>query len=678
MHNRICKLPDYQISFPQLEATYLNDNDLRSIPDEFIEGIKNTRVLNLASNMISFLPQSLMGLTQLCMLNLSKNRSLCEVSILGELKYLEILILNKTGIKEVPESIGQLVNLRRLELKDCKELCYTTPGVILKLSRLEELCIEFVVPSIGIHKCLDEVMCLSKLTCLRLKAPSVYDIPQDFKFDKLKGFNIRIQKEYKMYYMWNPERHLTLCTDYLVFPFLKWMKRLIEVKRPNTSLFNIKNLNNIVPDLYQEGFNNLEGIALMECPNITCLVDTCDLEGNTNEKFLMEFKHLVLSGLYNLKVLWKCPDEFISLTNLVNLYIIGCDKLVRLFPMSVAKGLVSLKEVRIRLCENLEEVIWGETEMDEVIVFPCLTTIGLRGCYKLKSFYSGSCSIKYPSLVKVSPVHCPNMEMWGHGSHETPKLKFVNNVPLDGPYSINDAIVKVRVQKTYPGGRAPPLGYIKIRPCLVDTCDLEGNTNEKFLMEFKHLVLSGLYNLKVLWKCPNQFISLTNLIHLHIEYCHKLVRLFPLSIAQGLVSMKELKIKGCDGLEEMIWGETEMAANIVVFPCLTSIELRYLYKFKSFYSGGNCTIKYPSLVEVTVRGCLNMEMWGPGTHETPKLKFVDGEPLDGPYSINDAVIKSVEKYKEEKYKREQWMIANKENEKKCKQEHIEKKITNTR
>ncbi|XP_071738113.1 probable disease resistance protein At4g27220 [Rutidosis leptorrhynchoides] len=445
MHNKIRNIPDYHINFPQLEAAYLQHNCLQSISDEFTEGIKKVRVLDLAFNEILLLPKSLMGLSQLRMLNLSGNKSVCEISILGELKGLEILILNGTGIKEVPECIGQLVNLRKLEVRDCEELLYITPGVILNLYRLEELCIEFMVHSKEIHACLVEVMCLSKLTCLRLEVPHVHDIPEGFNFDKLNGFDVQIGKHGIFEFPdWTSKHHLTLNMFKLEIPLLKWMKKLIQVSRPDVTLVQIQNLNNIMPDLYYDGFNKLENIEVLYCNNVTCLVDTYDWEGNTNEKLLKELKNLRLVWLYNFEVLWKCPDQFISLTNLIHLHIEYCHKLVRLFPLSVAKGLVSLKEIYIISCGSLEEVIWGETEMaTNIIVFPCLSTINLEDLKKLKSFYSrGSCNIKYPFLGKVTVKVCLNMEMWGPGTHETPQLRFVDDVPLNEPYSINDAVVE--------------------------------------------------------------------------------------------------------------------------------------------------------------------------------------------------------------------------------------------
>nr|GEX61223.1 ribonuclease H-like domain, reverse transcriptase, RNA-dependent DNA polymerase [Tanacetum cinerariifolium] len=39
------------------------------------------------------------------------------------------------------------------------------------------------------------------------------------------------------------------------------------------------------------------------------------------------------------------------------------------------------------------------------------------------------------------------------------------------------------------------------------------------------------------------------------------------------------------------------------------------------------TIKYPSLVDVKIKGCQSIKIWGSGIHEAPKLKFVGEMPL---------------------------------------------------
>ncbi|GKF61977.1 NB-ARC domains-containing protein, partial [Tanacetum coccineum] len=112
--NKISKLPNYELHLPHLDTFLIyGKNVLPMFFDEFIKGMKEG------------------------------NKSLHDISILGEMKELEILIVRKTGITEIPQEIGQLVNLRRLDAWKCKNPSHVAPGVISKLWRLEELCIGF-------------------------------------------------------------------------------------------------------------------------------------------------------------------------------------------------------------------------------------------------------------------------------------------------------------------------------------------------------------------------------------------------------------------------------------------------------------------------------------------------------------------------------------------------------
>ena len=71
------------------------------------------------------------------MLNLSGNEYFDEISILGELKNLQILILNETNIEEIPQEIGQLTKLRCLSTKFCDYLSQIALSVISNLYLLE-------------------------------------------------------------------------------------------------------------------------------------------------------------------------------------------------------------------------------------------------------------------------------------------------------------------------------------------------------------------------------------------------------------------------------------------------------------------------------------------------------------------------------------------------------------
>ncbi|PQP95808.1 putative disease resistance protein [Prunus yedoensis var. nudiflora] len=62
-----------------------------------------------------------------------------DISVLGELKELEILSLRSSNFKEFPKEIGNLVNLRLLDLSWNSTINIIPSKVISRLSRLEEL-----------------------------------------------------------------------------------------------------------------------------------------------------------------------------------------------------------------------------------------------------------------------------------------------------------------------------------------------------------------------------------------------------------------------------------------------------------------------------------------------------------------------------------------------------------
>nr|GEU66977.1 hypothetical protein [Tanacetum cinerariifolium] len=134
-----------------------------------------------------------------------ENRYVVDISILGVMKNLEILILNNTEINEIPKEIGKLINLRPIEILACQYLNRVAKDVISKLRRLEEPRIELtwlgkeiddrmvMVKNyiIEVKECIVDVMKLSKLTYLDLVLPGDV-IPEGFNFGKLKRFGIQI------------------------------------------------------------------------------------------------------------------------------------------------------------------------------------------------------------------------------------------------------------------------------------------------------------------------------------------------------------------------------------------------------------------------------------------------------------------------------------------------------
>ncbi|KAF6156467.1 hypothetical protein GIB67_004110 [Kingdonia uniflora] len=90
---------------------------IKKIPDGFFEGMKRLATLDLSGTGIKYQPQSLLSLNNcLRSLYLGNCWRLKDVSLIGNLKTLEILSLQHTGISMLPEEIGGLTDLKMLDL----------------------------------------------------------------------------------------------------------------------------------------------------------------------------------------------------------------------------------------------------------------------------------------------------------------------------------------------------------------------------------------------------------------------------------------------------------------------------------------------------------------------------------------------------------------------------------
>ncbi|XP_023732277.1 disease resistance protein At4g27190 isoform X1 [Lactuca sativa] len=458
MYNKISELPDQDLQFPFLDTFIIRGNEVSFVPDEFFRGMKEVKVLDLSYNNLSFLPQSMKLLKKLRMLDLTANDGINEISLLGELKDLEILMLGFTRIEQIPEEIGQLTSLRMLNLEWCDSLSCITPGVISRLTCLEELYILHCRGDIAELSLVE----LSKLKSFRTLHLFVYN-PGFFskgtaELETLSGFYIQIgdRSDYVFSIQKSHIRRL-LYIARVGNVFTDSVKKLIQVSE-SIVLESIEDMDSILPDMYEENFNDLKSITLRGCHNVSCLVKTMEQdtmqifgESETKEKFFAQMEEIILVDLQCLELLWDCPHQYISFGNLQIIKIKGCPSLVSLIPVAVAQGLVNLSEIEIQDCDNLVVVISasdehkndGEieqiegTEIDVEIVFSCLTSISLSGLSGLESFYSGHSTIKYPSLKFIKVEGCVSMTRWGHGVHVIPNIKFHDQ---GRDCSINDII----------------------------------------------------------------------------------------------------------------------------------------------------------------------------------------------------------------------------------------------
>ncbi|KAK3419735.1 hypothetical protein EUGRSUZ_G00417 [Eucalyptus grandis] len=128
-----------------------------------------------------------------------------DAAILGKLKALQILSLEGSALSRLPKEIGDLTNLRSLNLSYCDKLRTIEPGVLERLINLEELYLRGSfdqwmgkdgIPSESCNARLAELKSLTKIASLEISIPdpSVLSEEDDFPFGNLIKFSINIGK----------------------------------------------------------------------------------------------------------------------------------------------------------------------------------------------------------------------------------------------------------------------------------------------------------------------------------------------------------------------------------------------------------------------------------------------------------------------------------------------------
>ncbi|KAL9447632.1 hypothetical protein AB3S75_015161 [Citrus x aurantiifolia] len=201
-------LPDRVLpECPQLKLFSVHADHQQSssltIPNNFFERMIQVRVIKLTYMNLPSLPSSLGLLLNLRTLSLCYCK-LLDISVVGDLKNLEILCLRACGIKHLPVEVGQLIWLKLLDLRDCSKLEVIPPNILSSLSHLEELYIgdnsfyEWEVEVGGVKNAsLQELKHLHNLTCLDLHIKDVNNLPRGLFFEKLERYRILIG------YFWN-------------------------------------------------------------------------------------------------------------------------------------------------------------------------------------------------------------------------------------------------------------------------------------------------------------------------------------------------------------------------------------------------------------------------------------------------------------------------------------------
>ncbi|XVF78063.1 hypothetical protein PTKIN_Ptkin14bG0098100 [Pterospermum kingtungense] len=121
---------------PNLTTLLLSNCSIMSIPEDFFEQMHGLKILDLSSNYIRSLPNSISSLETLTTLLLSSCGNLESVPSLSKLEALKKLDFRGTKIKDIPHGMEKLVNLKYLDLSETRIKANMGDGILARFASL--------------------------------------------------------------------------------------------------------------------------------------------------------------------------------------------------------------------------------------------------------------------------------------------------------------------------------------------------------------------------------------------------------------------------------------------------------------------------------------------------------------------------------------------------------------
>ncbi|XP_027345177.1 probable disease resistance protein At1g61180 [Abrus precatorius] len=559
----------HELNVPKLEVLLLSlswyGEYTLNLSNLSFEGVKKLKVMAINGsnyrNSILSLPQSTQWLTNLQTLRL-RGSKLEDISFVVSLRNLEILDLQFSQLKELPNDIGKLKKLKLLDLTQCEILDQCYDEVIQRCLHLEELYIYGYGLSLKSYETLEKNDKLLKLQSYVISVGGL----NHFYYGRHNFPN-------RVFYM---EKFNTLNPG-------KVTKALLQ--RINiVHLFELQgDCKSFIPEVVQAvgGMNELTELRLDNCGKIECVINKISPH---EFGFIQKLEKLELSSCIDLKSIFSRKS---NLCNLKCLNIESCPKLASLFPMSVAQNLLKLEEMKLSGCDILEHMIREEEsginmvqailpipensylgEIEEVQ--PRNSQIQIQNLFPLL----GKLELEeLPCFLKICEKNCyphlPSIEK----QQLKPRTSGVNEKLMSGDVSTLQISV---------------LGFQHLQSLTVVKCE---KVKHLFSMNVLHIRLPHLTSL-IIKECEeleeiildngetqkiyNVEGCFPNLRELEVKKCNKLKRLFSLTIVGMLPQLQRLEIADATQLEEVFSHEAKNNKEKLVFPNLWLIALENL------------------------------------------------------------------------------------------------------
>lgn len=568
------------------------------------------------------------------------------------MKNLEIFALSAARFSDFPVEIGQLCNLRCLRFHSVN-FEYLPPGVLSKLVKLEELELPLNFDKWGLQEeggvrvnaSLNEIESLP-LTRLFIRLPKDSVLAEKL-VESITRFRISIGSYPGNYGLVFDENVLEVDGVDACYVTANWMGSLVR-KCDKLILRRVRELKYIM--FQQLRGNNVSGLP---CTYFSRL--------KTLEIMNMDSLREIWDGPYLLNIQPHC------FPNLTDIEIYTCPKLKRVFPLSVAVELTQLQQMQIRSCEEMEEIFFKDQaddgnqvsttteststheiqliiprsiasnqvkeesreKVDRAIAFPRLKRMLLDQMPKLRILCSGNHAIECPSLEELKIMTCNSMEGLSYGSFNAPISK---DILLGGVRHVKNIIKWLHWEQDN------GIPKLTIRECHEMKYLVDAITDPLLLKAFftplEELTLERMDSLEEMWHGPSfpniQPPCFPNLTKIFIFGCRKPRHVFPLSVATQLGQLQHINVWSCEEMEEIFYNDqiTEEindkvaereADHVIALPRLKILHLSRMPKLRVLYNG-NHAMECPSLEEVAIEECNNMEALSYKSFNAPTTK----------------------------------------------------------
>ncbi|KAM3754640.1 hypothetical protein ACB098_03G181300 [Castanea mollissima] len=372
-------------------------------------------------------------------------------------------------------------------------------------------------------------------------------------------------------------------------------------------------------------FTQLRSLYLQHLPNLMGFHPDADSLLLFNDKVAFSnLEDINIEGIDNLKKLWHnhqlVPNSFCKIKML---HVWGCENLVNIFPSNMLKRLQNLKELKIMLCNSVEEVFEvkrenvdeicdkGSTQLryltlinlpklkhvwtldpEAILTFQNLRQVEVSRCESLKSLFPMSVAKSLEQLENLSINDCELMEEivpLKEGLESTTKFVFPRITSLSlqflpelkcfyqGKHTLEwPSLKSLEIQKCdkVKIGASNELSFPDLMGFHPDADSLLLFNDKVAFSNLEDIYIDRIDSLKKLWHnhqlVPNSFYKIKSL---HVGRCKNLMNIFPPNMLRRLQNLEELDIEYCNSVKEVFEVREENVDEICDKVC---IQLRYL------------------------------------------------------------------------------------------------------